>query len=175
MSYDLDSNPFWDFSVRFYRLPGVASACLRLQTSLGLDVNLLLFSVWSSTTGAFGLDLQGYKQLIDDTAPWHHGVVRTMRQARQTAKAGHPLLSQSEAETAYRSVLAVELGLERYEQLIIIRAAEMLEKPLPLTGPIDVRARRNMDLYLEAEKVSTDDEDGAALDTIASALLNDGA
>ena len=39
-------SPFWRFSLRLYRLPGVAEACIKLQEESGADVNLLLFLLW---------------------------------------------------------------------------------------------------------------------------------
>ena len=43
-------SPFWRFSLRFYRLPGVADACIALQDGCGVDVNILLFLLWLATT-----------------------------------------------------------------------------------------------------------------------------
>ena len=39
-------SPFWRFSLRFYRQPEVADACITLQEQAGVDVNLLLFLLW---------------------------------------------------------------------------------------------------------------------------------
>ena len=38
----MSNNPIWDYSVATYSLQGVAPACLALQETFGLDVNLLL-------------------------------------------------------------------------------------------------------------------------------------
>ncbi|MBI2748346.1 MAG: TIGR02444 family protein [Burkholderiales bacterium] len=45
------SFPFWRFSLRTYRAPGVAKACLALQNSCGADVNLLLYGCWLGRSG----------------------------------------------------------------------------------------------------------------------------
>ena len=42
-------SPFWRFSLRFYRQPRVADACIALQEEAGVDVNLLLFLLWHAT------------------------------------------------------------------------------------------------------------------------------
>src|SRR5260221_13755017 len=39
-------SPLWRFSLRFYRRPGVADACIALQDGCGGDVNILLFFLW---------------------------------------------------------------------------------------------------------------------------------
>ena len=45
------ANPFWRFSLRTYRAPGVQEACLALQDRCGADVNLLLFCGWTGRDG----------------------------------------------------------------------------------------------------------------------------
>src|SRR4029453_2263882 len=42
-------SPFWRFSLKLYRAPGVADACIALQEGAGVDVNLLLFLLWQAT------------------------------------------------------------------------------------------------------------------------------
>ena len=39
-------NNFWQYSVAFYREPGITEACLKLQNQHGFDVNLVLFCLW---------------------------------------------------------------------------------------------------------------------------------
>jgi len=172
MPFDLDSNPFWDFSVRFYRQPGVAPACLRLQDSLGIDVNLLLFGAWSAAAGEAELDRATCAELLRGTAAWHE-VVRAMRSARRRVKEGHRHLSQDEAGSAYRRVLAAELEIERYEQLIIMRAAGRRPPAAPHASSAAQRARRNMELYLDVARAAPGDDDRAALDVIAAAVTDD--
>jgi len=41
-------SPFWRFSLRPYRAPAVADACIALQEGAGVDVNLL-FLLWQAT------------------------------------------------------------------------------------------------------------------------------
>jgi uncharacterized protein (TIGR02444 family) len=45
-------SPFWRFSLRLYRAPGVGDACIVLQEETGVDVNLLLFLLWQAKSGA---------------------------------------------------------------------------------------------------------------------------
>lgn len=171
---DADRNPFWDFSVGFYNKPGVAAACLHVQDRHGIDVNLLLFGVWAAVAGRPALDRAAFADLMTSTAAWH-AIVRTVRSARRMAKQGHSRLAAAEAEAAYRGILAVELDLERIEQLIIMRAAAGPQSEAPLAAAVAAqRARGNMDACLEAAGVVADDRDRAALETIASALLDGG-
>ena len=43
------STTFWRFSLRFYRQPEVADACIALQEEAGVDVNVLMFLLWHAT------------------------------------------------------------------------------------------------------------------------------
>jgi uncharacterized protein (TIGR02444 family) len=76
---------FWDFSLRFYPLPGVASACLRCQDEAGADVNLILFALWHA---ASGMRLQETDIATADAAiePWREHVVRPLRTLRRALK-----------------------------------------------------------------------------------------
>ena len=43
------TNPFWTFSLGYYRGAGVSEACLELQDDCGVDVNVVLFLLWQAT------------------------------------------------------------------------------------------------------------------------------
>ena len=45
----VSKSPFWQFSVKFYAVPGVAQACIDLQDQAGVDVNILFFLLWNAT------------------------------------------------------------------------------------------------------------------------------
>src|SRR5258708_32228514 len=80
-------SPFWRFSLRFYRRPGVADACIALQDGCGVDVNILLFFLWlalarrcvPSAAAAAGCARVG---------PWRDDVVVTLRNLRPPLKDG---------------------------------------------------------------------------------------
>jgi hypothetical protein len=42
---------FWDYSLHLYSQPGVEGACLTLQDEFDLDVNIVLFCLWSGDKG----------------------------------------------------------------------------------------------------------------------------
>jgi uncharacterized protein (TIGR02444 family) len=42
---------FWQFSLRFYRLPEVEAALIALQDRAGHDVNLILYALWLGWSG----------------------------------------------------------------------------------------------------------------------------
>jgi len=47
----VSKSPFWQFSIKFYAVPGVADACIALQDQAQVDVNILFFLLWNATQG----------------------------------------------------------------------------------------------------------------------------
>ncbi len=76
------SNPFWDYSLATYSLDGVASTCLALQDTIGLDVNLLLYAAWLARMDQrlSGEHLAGVEAEIVD---WRERVIKPLRALRR--------------------------------------------------------------------------------------------
>lgn len=101
-------NPFWEFSIRFYRRPGVAPACLALQDRLGVDVNLLLFCLWTAQAG-IALPPRTMAAAVGFSRHWSAQVVKPLRAVRRFLKPlGVPALRSRVAKA--------ELDAERYQQ-----------------------------------------------------------
>ena len=47
----VSKSPFWQFSIKFYAVPGVAEACIALQDQAKVDVNILFYLLWNATQG----------------------------------------------------------------------------------------------------------------------------
>jgi uncharacterized protein (TIGR02444 family) len=109
---------FWHFSLAVYAKPDVAEECLALQEEFGLDVNLLLFSVYMGAVRGVILSEQDVEHAIDIVAVWHRDVVKRLRGVRQSLKV---LAKEQAAPTAkdiekYRATIkAAELEAERFE------------------------------------------------------------
>src|SRR5215470_18430312 len=84
-------SPFWRFSLGFYRQPGVADACIRLQEEAGVDVNLLLFLLWHARQ-AQCLTAAEVAELDRRTAPWREQAVIPLRGVRRALKTPPPLV-----------------------------------------------------------------------------------
>lgn len=104
------ANPFWDFSLEVYARPGVAEACLDLQDRRGVDVNLLLFALWSGAVCGVRLTPDVLASLNAAVAGWRAEVVEPLRQARRRAKA------EPGGEVVYAQIKAAELAAERLVQ-----------------------------------------------------------
>ena len=103
-------NPFWGYSLRLYRRPGVASACLALQDRAAVDVNLLLFCLWA---GRERLTLQGASlaKALSVCREWA-AIIQPLRQSRRVLKPK----TDRDAQSLRAEVLKLELKAERLIQ-----------------------------------------------------------
>src|SRR5438874_13750222 len=78
-------SPFWRFSLRFYREPAVADACIALQEQAGIDVNLLLFLLWHATRKRTlsKTEVENFEAAV---APWRDATVIPLRGVRRALK-----------------------------------------------------------------------------------------
>jgi uncharacterized protein (TIGR02444 family) len=117
------ANPLWTYSLRLYRLPGVASACIALQDRLGVDVNLLFFCLWMGGSGR-NLTPATLRLAAGLARVWTTNVVAPLRGTRRFLK---PL-----ALPKLRGAVArVELAAERAEQDLLVRLAPRAPKRPP--------------------------------------------
>lgn len=107
-------SPFWQFSLRFYRRPGVSEACLVLQDEAGADVNLLLFLLWCAHERR-SLPAAALEEIDRACDGWRSAVVAPLRAVRRRLKS--PDLVEPALAEAYRArIKAVELEAERLQQ-----------------------------------------------------------
>ena len=133
-------SPFWDFSLRVYRQPGVPDACLALQDAAGADVNIVLFLLWHAAEGRAleAADIAALEALVGD---WRRQVVVPLREVRRVLKSRE---ADPEAAALRRQVKQVELEAERLQQETLYREAASFGHcvPEPPTA-----ARQNLSLY----------------------------
>jgi uncharacterized protein (TIGR02444 family) len=111
LQYD---NEFWRFSLAAYGHDDVAEECLRLQQSLGIDINLLLFCAWLGTRG-IALSKAEIEAASSAVTAWHENVVRPLRGARQYIKK----LERTDLESYRTKVKGMELDAEQIEQAML--------------------------------------------------------
>ena len=108
-------SPFWRFSLRFYRQPGVAEACIALQEEAGADVNLLLFLLWHAARRR-RLSGEEIGLLEQKIAGWRNLTVIPLRAIRRALKSSPGLVEAGSAEAFRTRIKAVELEAERLQQ-----------------------------------------------------------
>lgn len=108
-------NPFWQFSLRLYRAPSVAPACLRLQDEAGADVNVLFFLLWNAARGV-RLSAADIAVVDRHVAPWREAAVKPLRAVRRSLKDDDVLQDAAAAEAFRTRVKGLELEAERLQQ-----------------------------------------------------------
>ena len=138
-------SPFWRFSLRFYRQPEVADACITLQEKVGVDVNLLLFLLWHATQKR-ALSAAEVAELERRIAPWRNTTVVPLRAMRRALKSPPTLVAGASAELFRTKIKAAELEAERLQQ----EAMHDLARPSLLGVEVSSRedaARANVATY----------------------------
>jgi uncharacterized protein (TIGR02444 family) len=124
-----ETTPFWRFSLQFYRLAGVADACIALQDEYAVDVNLLLFLLWRAGDGRL-LSTDEVKTLDDKVRDWRNLTVVSIRTIRRKLKSKQTLVASGEQEAFRTKIKAIELEAERLQQqaLFALSQSESLGK-----------------------------------------------
>lgn len=138
-------SPFWHFSLRFYRLPGVAEACIRLQDEAGADVNLLFFLLWHASLKRrlSGAEIEAADREIGG---WRQSAVIPLRDIRRVLKSAAGLIEPSACEVFRTKVKGLELEAERLQQEALYRFAQ--PKNLgDLAASAEEAARANVAAY----------------------------
>jgi uncharacterized protein (TIGR02444 family) len=138
-------SPFWRFSLQFYRLPGVAEACIELQEGAGADVNLLLFLLWHAAQRRrlSGAEVERLEQKI---SAWRERAVIPLRAIRRALKSPPGLVEAGAAEAFRTRIKAVELEAERLQQgaMYDLVRVSLLGEAAP---SVDEAARANVAAY----------------------------
>ncbi|QRZ15104.1 TIGR02444 family protein [Paracoccus methylovorus] len=127
MATDSDGmTELWPFMSRIYASPGVASACLRLQETYGLDIPLLLAVLYGAVSDR-ALDAVAVQALDASCAEWRKTVVRPLRRIRTAMKSGDVMAWSARVPALREAIKAQELMAERIE----VEVLEALIRSLP--------------------------------------------
>ena len=140
-------SPFWRFSLRFYRRPGVADACIALQDGCGVDVNILLFFLWLAAERRC-VPSAAAAAVCARVAPWRDDVVVPLRTLRRRLKEGSSLVERGAAELFRTRIKAIELESERLQQEAMFTLAAGLATENAST--VEAAARANVAAYEQA-------------------------
>jgi uncharacterized protein (TIGR02444 family) len=173
-SSSAQGSPFWRFSLRFYRQPGVADACIALQEEAGADVNLLLFLLWQATLGR-ALSAAEVEELERRIAPWREATVIPLRAVRRALRSPPALVAAATAEAFRSRIKAVELEAERLQQEAmhdLVRGSP-LGREVPSTQDVahaQDAARSNVASYAAIARLAFPKP---AVETLLAALAHD--
>jgi uncharacterized protein (TIGR02444 family) len=128
-------NDLWRFACAFYARDGVAPACLALQETLNVDVNILLFAIYAHLARGIALDAADLGAVDALVRDWRHEIVQPLRGLRTRLKAG-PVPAPSTATDHLRNrIKAAELEAEQIE---LAQLSRWLDRQPPRPAePID--------------------------------------
>jgi uncharacterized protein (TIGR02444 family) len=111
-------NPFWQFSLEVYRVPGVQQECLEGQDKLGLDVNVLLLAAWLGAKRGVVLPAADFLRIRVAAVGWSEEVVQPLRSVRRTLKEW-PEFADGDVQKLRKRVAEAELFAEQIEQALL--------------------------------------------------------
>ena len=131
----VSKSPFWQFSIKFYAVPGVAQACIELQDQAKVDVNILFFLLWNATQGR-AFNAADVAEIERRIGAWRDMAVVPIRNVRRALKSPPPVMAPDAAEGFRTRIKAVELEAERLQQEALYepradRAASASRRPRP--------------------------------------------
>ena len=145
MNAPASKSPFWQFSVKFYAVPGVAEACIALQDQAKVDVNILFYLLWNASQGrAFNAaDVTEIERAI---GPWREIAVVPIRNVRRALKSPPLVMEPAAAEGLRTRIKAVELEAERLQQEALYGLAQTSRLGRPAPSKIEA-ARDSISSY----------------------------
>jgi uncharacterized protein (TIGR02444 family) len=158
-------NAFWQFSIRFYRDPAVAAACIALQDEAGIDVNVLLFLLWNATMGRT-LSADAVADLDRRIGEWREAAVVPLRSLRRALKVPPTVVAAGAAEAFRTRIKAAELEAERLQQQTMHGLVPTLRFGAAASSA--QAAEQNVAAY---QAISTKPFPRAAIDTIMAAFV----
>lgn len=166
----LEGFSFWRFSLRTYRAPSVAEACLALQDGCGADVNLLLYCCWTGLIGR-RLSARAVRSARAAVARWQSEVVSPLRRSRRAIRKGHRGVTGEWAEQLRKRIGTAELDAEYVEQSVLAGHAAGMP---PLARKCEPReaAAANLKCYLDLLGASIGRREARNLGTLLDACCS---
>lgn len=136
----------WEFMLRVYAKPGIASACLRLQDVCGVDIPLFLPVLYAAASGT-DLNADRIRQLDHQCTGWRRTVVSPLRSIRIKMKS-HPWIASDTHVLALReNIKSLELAAEKIE--VSFLEAKLAKLPPSMTPSTSAELRTVARLFLE--------------------------
>jgi uncharacterized protein (TIGR02444 family) len=124
----------WSFMLRFYALPGIAAACLRLQDAHDLDVPFFLALLHAQASG-HSLDRDTVHQLDRECATWRDEVIHPLRAVRTAMKSDPWTTRDPQVSELRAAIKSQELRAERIEVEMLARLMADLPSAAPCHDP----------------------------------------
>jgi uncharacterized protein (TIGR02444 family) len=153
--------PHWTFAVEIYASEGVSDACLALQDQFGLDVIVLMISLYSAALGII-LTANDLERMDAAIIEWRQTVVHPLRAMRRQLKSSHygqPVVRLRE------TIKSVELRSEQIELAML--AGQIPDRPSTMAATHDeLRA-----LIVQTTRLYSPKADPADISEIAGPIV----
>ncbi|RUM96634.1 TIGR02444 family protein [Pseudaminobacter arsenicus] len=147
----VESGPHWAYSLSLYRKEGVPAACLLLQDTYGVDVNILLLGLYCAARLDIGLTGTDIALLDEEIREFRECVVLPLRVSRRRLK-DMPL--GVSGETIRNKIKEIELRAEQLEQAIIMK---WLDDAKPVSSAPNIAATAKIIVDHFARKIGKTD------------------
>jgi uncharacterized protein (TIGR02444 family) len=164
-------HPFWDFSLSFYRQPGVADACLFVQDRYGLNINIVLFCVWVANSGGGALTTAHIATALRRIADWEGHVIKPLREIRRACRREALGVPEFLLQMFQPQIETVELEAEHVEQLVLAELVLSLEFSAEEGDDPASDAVRSLKAYVDELDVVQDAQLTECLSTILHAAF----
>ena len=154
------NNPFWDFSVDFYGREGVQERLIRLQESLKIDINVMLYCYWAAYIGEPILTESQIENAVMRVKVWQKETVLPLREVRNKLKQYSCMDYSVWFDEVRNKVIAAELEAERLEQLILYNQQELKGRQQITSLEKRNRAKGNVTVYFKygCQKINPETE-----------------
>lgn len=106
----------WTFSLTVYGEPGVAEACVALQDRCGVDVNVLLLTLFTTRLTSSAPSAVTLAEADCFIREWRGEIVKPLRAIRRRLKLGPAPAPGGAAEVLRQRIKSAELFAEQIEQ-----------------------------------------------------------
>jgi uncharacterized protein (TIGR02444 family) len=173
MALEFQSHPFWDYSLAVYRRDGMSPALITFQDRHGLDVNILLLSLWVGQSGRGILDEADFAHVLGVSANWNPEIVCAVRAVRIRLREQIDLVPKELSDVVRKELLGLEIECEHVEQLSLV--AGLGEKEIQNRSSEEKLkdCGLNFKSYFSHKGCNPDADDRRELVTILSAAFDD--
>lgn len=166
----LDS-PLWHFSLKFYSRPRVPPACLTLQDIAGVDVCVLLFSLYCIHTKRF-ISQQKLRQCDESLRDWRTSVILPLRQIRREMKTKLATTRLESMKKVGQQIQGLEINAEQISLAMLYEEFESLVQDNAKNSDAATLLNDVVKIYSAAEKVDRSTPEGQSVHS-AIATLSD--
>mgnify|MGYP001593669094 CR=1 FL=1 len=169
----LDS-PLWHFSLKFYSRPRVPPACLTLQDIAGVDVCVLLFSLYCTHTKRF-ISQQKLCQCDERLRDWRSTVILPLRRIRRDMKTKLATTVLESMKNVRQQIQSLEINAERISLAILYEEFQSLSQDNAKNSDTATLLNAVVAIYGAAERVDRSTPEGesvhSAIATLSDELL----